>query len=452
MEDDPELLDKDAVLIFFNQIGVSEKTKTVLLKNGFDNFESLSYISRDVLAQLNIKNEEDTEALLSSLASIAECYRNSASMKEALNNYEKRVPGTIISPNLLMKWATNVKEKRRDKGGRLYKDNFLCTVTHLSLENRNITIIENLDLCINLKVLYLYDNKLTKIQGLDKWTKLTHLSLERNLISKMEGLDNLRELTKLYLEHNCISILEGLHTCGKLEELILSNQKLSPGQQFYFDDLSLWAISHCLQKIELKGCQLSDPRQLFYLERLNTLNLQNNEIKDFEDITPLLSTIQYLQTLDLRNNPLASVKKYRDQVVMTGLSIRMLDNKKVTDQERQYLLTLEMRKKGIKVPTKAPEFEMAGQRFRGKQQQPRKTAVKLPKGKKMTNLGDRPPVKAGLSIVGNEMEIHHALNDKENLHLSQEQEGEYRPQDQYPSYKQLMKQATLPSNIQINRK
>lgn len=69
---DPELLDKDAVLIFFNQIGISDETKTVLLKNGFDNFESLSYISRDVLDQLHIRNEEDADTLLNSLASIAE--------------------------------------------------------------------------------------------------------------------------------------------------------------------------------------------------------------------------------------------------------------------------------------------------------------------------------------------------------------------------------------------
>ena len=70
--EDPELLDKDAVLIFFNQIGISDPTKIVLIKNGFDNFESLSYISREVLGQLKITDESDIETLLNSLASIAE--------------------------------------------------------------------------------------------------------------------------------------------------------------------------------------------------------------------------------------------------------------------------------------------------------------------------------------------------------------------------------------------
>jgi hypothetical protein len=71
-KEDQELLDKDAVLIFFNQIGILDTTKTTLIQNGFDNFESLSYISNDVLHQLKIKNQDDVDSLLNSLGSIAE--------------------------------------------------------------------------------------------------------------------------------------------------------------------------------------------------------------------------------------------------------------------------------------------------------------------------------------------------------------------------------------------
>jgi hypothetical protein len=70
-------------------------------------------------------------------------------------------------------------------------------------------------------------------------------------------------------------------------------------------------------------------------------------------------------------------------------------------------------------------------------------------GKKMTNLGDRPPIKAGLAIVGNEMEIHHALHDKENERLKAEG---YKPLDQYPTYEQLMKHVTMPSHMQAHKK
>jgi len=134
------------VLIFFNQIGLSEYTKNALINNGFDNFESLSYLSRDVLEQLKIKQDTDIDSLLNSLSSIAECYRNSASMREALTSYEKRIPGTIITPKLLMKCATNIKQKKKDHRGKLIASDFLPSITHLSLENAKITQIESLDL------------------------------------------------------------------------------------------------------------------------------------------------------------------------------------------------------------------------------------------------------------------------------------------------------------------
>lgn len=192
------------------------------------------------------------------------------------------------------------------------------------------------------------------------------------------------------------------------------------------------------------------------------LDLRDNRIEELEVVSPFLSTIKYLRVLDLRGNPLAKIRKYRDQIVMIGLSIQTLDDKKVTEHERQYLLTLEMKKKGIKVPTKKPEFEMAGQRrgyggnwygARGGHG-PKKTAPKLPKGKKMTNLGDRPPVKAGLSIVGSEMEIMHPLNEKENQanQAHDKPAGEYQPPDEYPTYEELMKLANMPSKVEFTKK
>ncbi|CAI2365816.1 unnamed protein product [Moneuplotes crassus] len=467
-EEDPELLDKESVSIFFNQIGISDYTKTILIENGFDNFESLSYLSKDVLSQLKIKNNTDIDSLLNSLSSIAECYRNSASMKEALGAYEKCIPGTVITPKLLMKCATNIKQKRKDHKGRLIAEHFLPGITHLSLESRNITKIESLDMCTNLKNLYLYENKISKIQGLENCVNLTILSLERNLISKIEGLENLKKLQKLYLENNCINRLEGLHSNSNLEEINLNNQNLSPGQEFTFDDLSLCAVCSSLVRLDLKSCQIVDPKPLFYLERLDVLNLKDNQISELEAVSPFLSTIRYLRVLDMRGNPLAKIRKYRDQIIMIGLSIQTLDDKKVTEHERQYLLTLEMKKKGIKVPTKEPQFEMAGQggyggrggrwfRGRGGFGQPtggRKTVQKLPKGKKMTNLGDRPPIKAGLSIVGNEMEIMHPLDEKENQ-LEQpgsKESTHFQPPDQYPTYEELMKMASLPSRVEISKK
>ena len=94
------------------------------------------------------------------------------------------------------------------------------------------------------------------------------------------------------------------------------------------------------------------------MENLYSLDLQNNKISNLDDVSPFLSTIQWLCKLDLRGNPLAKMKKYRDQIIMIGLKIQSLDNKKVTENEREYLITLEMLKKGIKIPKKQKQFGM----------------------------------------------------------------------------------------------
>ena len=59
-----------------------------------------------------------------------------------------------------------------------------------------------------------------------------------------------------------------------------------------------------------------------------------------EEIAPFLRTMNNLSELDLRGNPIQKTAKYRDQVVMMGLKLVSLDDKKVMDQERKYLYNL----------------------------------------------------------------------------------------------------------------
>lgn len=70
------------------------------------------------------------------LKNIAESYRGSANMQEALLNFKIEMPGTVMSNALLFKHATNMKKK--DKAG-ISKMDMLQKITHLSLENKKIT-------------------------------------------------------------------------------------------------------------------------------------------------------------------------------------------------------------------------------------------------------------------------------------------------------------------------
>lgn len=56
---------------------------------------------------------------------------------------------------------------------------------------------EDLSLCKNLSVLYLYDNRISQITNLNYATNLTHLYLQNNCISCIENLRSLKKLEKL---------------------------------------------------------------------------------------------------------------------------------------------------------------------------------------------------------------------------------------------------------------
>ena len=99
------------MLIFFKQIGVSEIVVQALFMNGFDNFESLSYLNSDTLTQIGVTEQTVQRTILDSLRSIAETYQTADSMQEALLTFERRIPGTKMTPQFLVKNTTNSKSK-----------------------------------------------------------------------------------------------------------------------------------------------------------------------------------------------------------------------------------------------------------------------------------------------------------------------------------------------------
>ena len=120
----------------------------------------------------------------------------------------------------------------------------------------------------------------------------------------MEGFLDLVNLKKLYLEKNMISKLDGLDNCRRLEEIYLGNQDIPKNVEFIFDEYSLAAISSSLKMLDIPNCNIINPKPLYYLECLDTLNLRDNRILDFENqICPLLQTMNSLRILSLKSNP-----------------------------------------------------------------------------------------------------------------------------------------------------
>jgi hypothetical protein len=58
---------------------------------------------------------------------------------------------------------------------------------------------------------------------------------------------------------------------------------VAPGVEFGFDEYSLAAISSSLRLFDIPNCNIINPKPLYYLECLDTLNLRDNKIADFEN-------------------------------------------------------------------------------------------------------------------------------------------------------------------------
>lgn len=113
---------------------------------------------------------------------------------------------------------TDIGKKAENYTGDL---NFTCK------ELENISFIEPF---INLKILYLDENKISDIYPLKNLTQLEDLGLNKNNISDITPLKNLTRLTELYLSQNNISDISPLENLTKLKYLNLATNLITEQQ------------------------------------------------------------------------------------------------------------------------------------------------------------------------------------------------------------------------------
>mmetsp|Transcript_27313 Transcript_27313/g.33173 ORF Transcript_27313/g.33173 Transcript_27313/m.33173 type:complete len:681 (-) Transcript_27313:301-2343(-) len=227
-------------------------------------------------------------------------------------------------------------------------EKFFPRVTHLTLDNRKLTRISNLRLCTGLRVLYLYDNQIKSIENLDFAHELTHLYLQNNQIESLEGVGALKRLQKLYLDGNRIKTVSGLDGCERLEEIHINKQKLGRGEGLTFDMKCMRAVSGtlCVLKASQSGVSENAFPGLSFLRYIEELDLSNNNIKSIDPVLSALENFRSLHSLDIRGNPVCKLPKYRNEMIVMAQSVRVLDGKDVSGQEREFLLRLMAHKKG----------------------------------------------------------------------------------------------------------
>lgn len=230
--------------------------------------------------------------------------------------------------------SSNCFKNRKDESlGQCLKK-----ITHLNFSNKNIDEIEDLSLCRNLTVLYLYDNRIQQIRNLGFASNLTHLYLQNNAISCIENLISLKRLEKLYLGCNCITVVEGLEGCEELRELHMESQRLPLGEKLLFDPRTLLSLAKSLSILNISNNSIDELKDLAVLENLSQLVAVDNQLREVEDLECALSQWRKLWRLDLRGNPVCQTPKYRDKLIVLSKHLEILDGKEIHEMARQFLM------------------------------------------------------------------------------------------------------------------
>ncbi|KAG9478880.1 hypothetical protein GDO78_012509 [Eleutherodactylus coqui] len=201
---------------------------------------------------------------------------------------------------------------------------YLKRVTHLNFSNKHIDCLDDLSVCRNLTVLYLYDNDIREIRSLGFLTTLTHLYLQNNCISCIESLSGLKRLEKLYLGGNYLTVIEGLEHLEELRELHIENQKIPPGEKLLFDPRTLHSLSKSLSVLNISNNNLDELKGLADLENITQLVAVDNHLTDIKDLEIVLGKWPRLWRMDLTGNPICHTPKYRDKVIVLSKALGTL--------------------------------------------------------------------------------------------------------------------------------
>ncbi|XP_021077994.1 protein phosphatase 1 regulatory subunit 42 [Mus pahari] len=225
----------------------------------------------------------------------------------------------------------------------------LKKITHINFSDKNIDSIDDLSLCRNLSVLYLYDNRISQVTNLNYSTNLTHLYLQNNCISCIENLSSLKKLEKLYLGGNYIAVIEGLEGLEELRELHVESQRLPLGEKLLFDPRTLRSLAKSLSTLNISNNNIDDIKDLEMLENLSHLIAVDNQLRHVKDLEPLLKKLMKLWKMDLNGNPVCLKPKYRDKLILMSKSLEFLDGKEIKDMERQFLMNWKASKDAKKI-------------------------------------------------------------------------------------------------------
>lgn len=225
----------------------------------------------------------------------------------------------------------------------------------LNYQNNNIRHIRNLENLPNLIFLDMYNNKLSSLEGpVSGIVGLRVLMAGKNRIGNISNLGSLRKLDVLDLHSNDIREIEGLDSLSELRVLNLAGNKISVVKNMH----NLQALT----ELNLRRNSIQVVTELDRLPALQRIFLSHNLISSYTDIASVFN-VKFLIELSLDGNPISDPnfapvepsgapnspmnnsvavtnKKYRTHLIEQMPSLRHLDLKAVTPEERELIAGL----------------------------------------------------------------------------------------------------------------
>ncbi|AYE33869.1 leucine-rich repeat domain-containing protein [Clostridium septicum] len=266
----------------------------------------------------------------------------------------------IPDPNL-KKALNKALGQREDDEISKYK---LSKIQELYIARSEISNLEGIQYCKDLRILDLQNNNITDISLLSNLTELRDLYINLNPVEDITPLKSLKRLRDLFVNATNIKDISSLSNLTNLKYLLMDSNKITNFesiknlenlQVLYIGGTNIKDISVVnnlknLEVLSINNTEVSDLTPLKSLKRLTWLRLDRNNISDISVLSELpqlqevtlddnkvsnisvISKLNNLKTLKLKNNNISDITPLKD---LKDLESVVLSNQKITLKNKE---------------------------------------------------------------------------------------------------------------------
>ncbi|KAJ1929999.1 hypothetical protein FBU59_006996, partial [Linderina macrospora] len=244
---------------------------------------------------------------------------------------------------------TNNQIKSNDSLGGI---RHLEDLVYLNLNNNKLETIDVIEYMSKLNVLNISNNQLATIpRSIAKCTDLRALVLAHNTIKRIENVGALTKLNTLVVSHNQLEDIPKMPKLGELKKISAAHNLLR-----IVPDLTSYPL---LKELRLNDNKLTGvPEEIRQCSSLTVLDLGNNLLKDWVAVAAL-SSLMHLDNLNLKGNPVCELDGYRERILKMVPTLRILDGQRF---DEKFLERKQKRKRHA-------EFMKQREEFRGKRRE-----------------------------------------------------------------------------------